>query len=483
MAVCPNCGSGQTESNASSGATYCTSCGTVIEENTIVSEITFGESSSGAAIVQGAFIGDGATGARISGPFRNQSSENSRDQTMRKGRQRINALANAMRLSERLAEKGVRFFQLAVNNGFIQGRRSQYVVASCLYITCRMEKTSHMLIDFSDVLNINVFVLGSTFLKFVKVLHLSIPLVDPSLYITRFAGMLEFGDDTQKVAHDATRLVARMKRDWLDCGRRPAGVCGAALAIAARMNDYRRTMAEIVYVVKVAEETVQSRLQEFSMTPSGELSVDDFRSVWLEREEMPPSFGPTKKTGKGKSKRQRAAGAQADVLPIDPTAPDPVTGDPSEIPNDAVSLEIAKEMEGVLQDSQTKELEGELAAKKRSEREASRLANPEGSNLSDVDDDEIDGVLLDEESIKIKTQVWMELNKDYLAAQEQKKLKADTDRKQGIRAPSKKKRRMKPRDSSAPNLPESPAESARQLVEERKLSKKINYEALDALFA
>lgn len=38
--------------------------------------------------------------------------------------------------------------------------------------------------------------------------------------------------------------------------------------------------------------------------------------------------------------------------------------------------------------------------------------------LDDVDDDEIENVILNEEEIKIKTQVWMELNKEYLQEQE-----------------------------------------------------------------
>jgi hypothetical protein len=38
--------------------------------------------------------------------------------------------------------------------------------------------------------------------------------------------------------------------------------------------------------------------------------------------------------------------------------------------------------------------------------------------LDDVDDEEIEGVILNEEEVKIKTQVWMELNKEYLQEQE-----------------------------------------------------------------
>lgn len=501
-----------------------------MEENTIVSEITFGESSSGAAIVQGSFLSGDATGARISGPFRNQSSENSREQTIRKGRQRVNALANAMRLPERLAEQGVRYFTLAVANNFIRGRRSQYVVATCLYIVCRFEKTSHMLIDFADILQINVFLLGSTFLKFVKALHINMPLVDPSLYITRFAAMLEFEDDTHKVASDATRLVSRMKRDWIDLGRRPAGICGACLIIAARMNNYRRSMAEIVHVVKVAEATVQQRLSDFSNTATANLTVEDFSKVWLEQAANPPAFERDKRKKKkrkvdthGDASKDDASGADEDqeeeeeddaqegtendeeaairtlatMKNVDPNlepfkVPFPIDRSNPEIDKeDAARKEemdlmleqaIESEVSNALDSTDLRDLESEEIARRASMAATADTAIDE--SLADVDDDEIDNILLDDESVAIKTQVWMQNNLDYLAAQEQKRLKADTDKRHGIasRGATRKKRRMKPRDSTAVNLPASPAESARQMLEERQFSKKINYDALDKLF-
>ena len=43
----------------------------------------------------------------------------------------------------------------------------------------------------------------------------------------------------------ALRLVQRMKRDWIQTGRRPSGICGAALLIAARVHGFRRTQREV----------------------------------------------------------------------------------------------------------------------------------------------------------------------------------------------------------------------------------------------
>ena len=60
--------------------------------------------------------------------------------------------------------------------------------------------------------------------------------MDPSLYLHRFADRLGFGKKMHQVANTALRLVSSMKRDWLQTGRRPGGICGAALYIAGHVH-------------------------------------------------------------------------------------------------------------------------------------------------------------------------------------------------------------------------------------------------------
>jgi transcription factor IIIB 90 kDa subunit len=219
-------------------------------------------------------------------------------------------------------------YTLAVEHKFTKGRKSMNVVAVCLYVACRQKETrNYMLIDFSDLLQVcetfslsffdlftlhfqkvNVFELGHTYLQLVQTLNLRLPLVDPSHYISRFSALLEFGDETHKVATDAVRLVQRFDRDWMTRGRRPAGICGAALLLAARMNNFRRSVEEIVQVVKIADTTLKKRLEEFKATPSGALTLADFRNVWLEDEMDPPAF--TK--GKEKEEAERTTVEQGD---------------------------------------------------------------------------------------------------------------------------------------------------------------------------
>lgn len=140
-----------------------------------------------------------------------------------------------------------------------------------------------------------------------KTLSISCSVIDPAIYITRFAALLDFGDETQKVALDATRLVHRMGKDWMQIGRRPSGICGACLLLAARMNNFRRTIEEVVQVVKIADVTLRKRLAEFKDTASGSLTIEDFRSVWLDETADPPAFveGMRKEEKKRKLKERQ----------------------------------------------------------------------------------------------------------------------------------------------------------------------------------
>ena len=60
--------------------------------------------------------------------------------------------------------------------------------------------------------------------------------IDPCLYVHRFAARLDFKERMWGVTQTALQLIKSMKRDWIQTGRRPAGVCGAALLIAAHVH-------------------------------------------------------------------------------------------------------------------------------------------------------------------------------------------------------------------------------------------------------
>ncbi|CAI5734878.1 unnamed protein product [Peronospora destructor] len=290
--ICPTCSCTEIDVVDVSGEAVCVSCGTILEENNIVSSIEFQESGGGAHSVVGQFVS--ATASKSYGNIgtsgRNYGVE-SRANTLANGKKKIRQIAGMLRLGDHYKDSSFRLFALALQRNFTHGRKTQTVIAACLYIVCRRERSPHLLIDFSDKLQINVYVLGGVFLKFCKLLQIHLPLIDPSLYIHRFASQLNFAGKTHSIATTALRLVATMKRDWIETGRRPSGICGAALLIAARSQSVMCSLHDVMDVVNIGERTLKQRLYEFSLTPTAQLTYDQVGKLEMLRVECdPPSF-------------------------------------------------------------------------------------------------------------------------------------------------------------------------------------------------
>ncbi|XP_028996662.1 transcription factor IIIB 90 kDa subunit [Betta splendens] len=290
--VCRTCGGFDIDVDQARGSAVCTGCGSVLEDNIIVSEVQFVEGSGGVSSAVGQFISaDGPLkGPLLGSGFHTTVGKESRAQTLQSGKRQIQQLGSQLQMNQHCLDTAFNFFRMVVSKHLTRGRKMEHVIAACLYLVCRTEGTPHMLLDLSDLLQVNVYILGKTFLLLARELCINAPAIDPCLYIPRFAHMLDFGRQTHEVTMTALRLVQRMKRDWMHTGRRPSGLCGAALLVAARMHKFRRTVKEVVSVVKVCQNTLRKRLTEFEDTPTSQLTIDEFMRVDLEQECDPPSF-------------------------------------------------------------------------------------------------------------------------------------------------------------------------------------------------
>lgn len=306
---CPYCDSEEIDHDPARGDAVCVDCGAVLEESVIVAEVGFSEDARGRASAVGQHVS--AQGRPNSFSVFPAFSREATELTIGNGRRRIWHLVSALRLASRHAEAALRLFRLAVERNFHKGRRMANVCCACLYVVVRIERTPHMLIDFSDILETNVYVLGHTFLKFAQILNIELPIIDPSLYIHRFASKLEFGDKTHAVAMSALRLLARMRRDWMSYGRRPNGLCGAALIIASRMHNFYRSQSDVVRVVRIGNVALRDRLQEIDKTPTALLTSaqidagggDDGKVTSLNEADCAPACDPPSFRRPGKLKR------------------------------------------------------------------------------------------------------------------------------------------------------------------------------------
>ncbi|XP_027068620.1 transcription factor IIIB 60 kDa subunit isoform X2 [Coffea arabica] len=376
--------------------------------------------------------------------------------------------------------------QIAVERNFTRGRRKEQVEAACLYIACRENKKPYLLIDFSEYLRINVYILGAVFLQLCKLLSLEEhPIVqkpvDPSLFIHRFTDRL-FGGRKPIVSRTALHIVASMKRDWMQTGRKPSGLCGAALYISALSHGLKCSKSDIIKVVHVCEATLTKRLIEFENTESGSLTIEEFnmRAEELEKEERlnkqlfsgsqvsekaellcehkgsgKPPFahglcescysdfvqlsggldGGSEPPAFQRAERERLLAKEAACTNCT------ITSDENNN-KDLNSVKEGKIQNGSgIENSQLTESEAIGAVSRIPSNQESDENNltvmdsgsPDGCNesesFSDIDDLEVDGYLHNEEEKHYKKIIWEQMNKEYLEEQAAKEAAAEAARK------------------------------------------------------
>ncbi|KAL3314321.1 transcription factor TFIIIB subunit brf1 [Cichlidogyrus casuarinus] len=278
---CPQCGSTDFDEDRARADVICLGCGFVVGENAISNEVEFVETAGGAAAAVGRFVSD-----------ESQLNENkaSRAITEANARKRIETICGQLRLTGDVITSAFRFYQSALFRGLTKGKTSIRLAAACVYLATRQLKVNLMLLDLSDAVCVNVYALSATFSELKRKLNLVIPEMDPCLLIERFAAQLEFGDKTLAVSSTAMRLLQRMQKDWISVGRRPSGLCAAALLVAARIHEFNRTEEDVCRIARIGLHTTKKRLSEFSKTASSALTIDNFFTVDYEEEEDPPAF-------------------------------------------------------------------------------------------------------------------------------------------------------------------------------------------------
>ncbi|KAK4109092.1 hypothetical protein N656DRAFT_676454, partial [Canariomyces notabilis] len=268
----------------------CQNCGLVADDgHDIVAEVTFGETSNGAAVVHGSYLaadqgairptGRGFAFRRVAGAGASEA----RERSLREAKQLLTQFSYQLGIPQYMVEQAFQLYKVAANSNFVQGRRKNTVAAICMYAACRKEESNKvMLIDLADIIKTDVFLLGRSYKELLSQLpdlkDGTKPIIIEDL-IFRFASKLEFLHDTNKVALSAIRIAQRMRHDNITHGRRPAGICGAALIMAARAHNYRRTVREVVYIAKVTMATLQERMEEFANVPSAQMTIREFHET------------------------------------------------------------------------------------------------------------------------------------------------------------------------------------------------------------
>jgi len=263
---CGKCGAREIDFNFLKGKISCKFCGYLIDENISNPELQFEAKKSNQKEVRGQII-TRSIPTKI---------EKSISPTLLKFgiRRKMTQLGNQLRICNEHIESAFQLFAFSLQNKLKSSKSLNSLSISCLYAICRKQKTPHLLIDFSDISQTRSSKIGVEFLRFLKVTRIPLPVIDPSIYIHRFISKLSLGKKSNLVTMSTLRLIARMKRNWMSTGRKPTGLCGAAIILSTRIHGIKINQKEICKIVRIGIQALRCRLYEVETTSIKGLNIN-----------------------------------------------------------------------------------------------------------------------------------------------------------------------------------------------------------------
>ena len=284
---CKKCENIQKDPNT--GMILCFTCGTVQEESHIVEDLEFDDNQK----AEGTFINFDKEQRKLYKTYR-----------------LFDKVSNILAIPQYVVNYAKNFFGKSQKKckEFIQGKKRRPIVGAILYLACRYYETKYLLIDFSEVLHVNLFVIGTLYIKLVRFSGMKIKLLDPCTYFHKFCNKFNFGNKAIEVNSTALKIFQSMKRDWITTGRRPSGLIGACILIAAKLHKQNIDINLISNVVHASSQTILNRIEEFSLTRAASMTLEEFELLNKSSfypDSDPPAFLKSIKENEKKEKEEK----------------------------------------------------------------------------------------------------------------------------------------------------------------------------------
>jgi transcription initiation factor TFIIB len=287
--VCKECGSNRFKWDNARGEVICLECGLVIEEGILdrgpewrsfQGDDRWKNVRGGPPIKYG--LSDKGLSTHISRWDRDSLGRDldsrtvSRFRRLRKWdlrkKQRIerrmtHGLADLARISAQLQipksvkESACLTFRQLVGRGFTQGKNTENVTASVIYLACRQAGIPRLFEEIAQLTRAKKKQIVRTYKEITRELGIHLPPMNPIELVPRFASRISLPN---WVAARAIRLLEKEMRLGPSTATNPCGTAAAALYITSKINGFKHSQKEVSQAAHTTQVTLRKRIRDIS---------------------------------------------------------------------------------------------------------------------------------------------------------------------------------------------------------------------------
>ncbi len=171
----------------------------------------------------------------------------------------INELSTKLNLPKDVRDRVMYYFGKLISLRSIRRERVKSIIAALIYICSRMAGFPRPLDAITKVSGLKKKEINKAYKIVKETLKLKIPVLDPEKFVIVFGRELGLSGET---INRGIEILRKVKDSGVNIGRDPAGIAAAAIYIATKLGDERRTQKKVSEVAGVTEVTVRNRYRE-----------------------------------------------------------------------------------------------------------------------------------------------------------------------------------------------------------------------------
>ncbi len=201
----------------------------------------------------------------------------------------IDRMASAFKLPRDIREEASLLYRQAMKKGLIKGRSIEALAAAILHIVCQkhgVARSWREILEKSNAPNPKLVRKAERLLK--RKLDIKILPASPVDFVPRFCSLLYLSGETRS---RAITIIKRAEENELTDGRSPLGTAGAAIYIAAILEEEWRNEQDVADVAGVTVVTIRNRYREIAEGLGIDIRGDFYSSIKRDRRSRGGYFG------------------------------------------------------------------------------------------------------------------------------------------------------------------------------------------------
>ena len=172
----------------------------------------------------------------------------------------LGTITSKLGLPDAIKEKAAYIYRKAMKKKLIQGRTIKAISAASLYVACREAGMPRSIDDIAKAANSRRKDLASAYRHLVKNIEIELSPLDAKSYVNRIANNVGANEKSKRLAW---KILDAAKKSRLVSGKKPMGIAGASVYIAAAINDQRISYKQIEKSSHVSAVTLRKMVKIF----------------------------------------------------------------------------------------------------------------------------------------------------------------------------------------------------------------------------